>query len=52
MKLDNPAVWECKKSKGGIHSWLREGRGPAICQHCDIFLTIEQTEEVFRGYFK
>lgn len=52
MKLDNPAVWECKKNATGVHSWLREGKGPAICKNCKIFLTIEQTEEVFRGYFK
>ena len=48
MRKDNPAVYECKKDKRGIHHWIRyAATGRAMCKHCKLVLTKEQTDDVF-----
>lgn len=50
MRKDNPAVYECPKSRGGIHFWRRltDGTGRAKCAHCRQMLSKRDADDCFR----
>lgn len=50
MHPDNPAVWECKKSKNTLHTWKRNPDQTATCKDCKIVLSKIHANEAFRGY--
>jgi hypothetical protein len=52
MDKDNPACYECPKTKNSIHAWspiyTNEIRTNAICVHCGLILNKEQTNDLWR----
>lgn len=52
MDKNNPAVFECRKSKNTLHHWVRDpDSARATCLHCKVTLTNEQTEDCYRDFF-
>jgi len=53
MDKDNPACYECPKSQNKLHTWQRHKTTTgellgANCINCDLFLTKEQADDVWR----
>lgn len=39
--------YECEKARDTLHHWVKQPDGTAICKHCKIRLTVEETRECF-----
>lgn len=50
MNKDNPACYECPKTKSGVHHWIRRDDGTAWCLKCDEELTKPQADDVWRDH--
>lgn len=49
MDRDNPAVYECRRGRGKVHSWERNADRTATCQNCRLTLTAAQADDVWQG---
>lgn len=48
MRINNPACYECSKSKDTLHSWFLLNDGiRARCKHCKITLNEADSLEVY-----
>lgn len=47
MRKDNPAVYECPKTKSTLHHWVRRDNGTAYCIRCNLELNKQDADEVF-----
>ncbi len=47
MNKDNPACYECPKTKSRLHHWTRRDDKTAYCIKCDTELTEEQADDVW-----
>jgi hypothetical protein len=51
MKKDNPACYECPKSKDKLHTWiLRLISKTSYCKKCGLELTKEQTADIWEDH--
>lgn len=48
MQKDNPACYECSKTKSRIHHWIIRDNQTAYCLKCNLELTKEQSDDVRR----
>jgi hypothetical protein len=48
MRRNNPAVFECPKSRNTLHNWRRYRDGSAICVSCYLRLSCEDAADCFR----
>lgn len=51
MRKDNPAIFECKAVRSGIHFWHRSEGQTCYCQHCNLKLSPRDTTDVFQDAF-
>lgn len=49
MQKNNPAVFECAKTKSTIYTWIRRDDGSAYCLNYNSELTKIQADDVWRG---
>lgn len=47
MRKDNPAVYECPKSKNTLHHW-KVTDGIATCVQCKLVLSKDDTDDMLR----
>lgn len=50
MRKNNPACYECKKDRNGIHTWKRLPTRRAICVRCELEINQEDAAEVFNDH--
>lgn len=48
MRKSNPAVYECLKSRTGIHQWRIDKDGLARCDLCKVKLNKEDSDDLRR----
>ena len=48
MRKNNPAVYECPRTKNKLHHWMKGSDGLAVCKRCKLKLNQEDTDDVYR----
>lgn len=47
MRKDNPACYECPKTRSKLHHWVRRDDGTSYCIKCDQQLDKADTADVW-----